>query len=84
MNIPVIEALAMGRATLVRNGTSKPYVAHVAPGRAKQLKAEMLALGVHFGIPLFVEVPDPKEDGEWTYLGLLLCDVHVFERIVAT
>ena len=84
MKIPILEALAEGRAKLVANGKGTPYVAHVSKRRAGELRDELSSIGCYFGVPLFVDVPHHEEEGDWLYLGIVLADVHVFERRVAT
>lgn len=78
MKLTVLEAILEGRADLERRGLEPPYVCHLGPKRATRLRAELRSLRAAFGIPLGGFVPDPKEEGEYLYLGLILGDVHVF------
>jgi hypothetical protein len=76
----VLFMLAEGRADMVRKGIVPPYVAHLLPKRAAKLRAELLHLGAVFGVP-FARVPDHREDDEkWFYMGIVLEDIHVYER----
>lgn len=82
MKLLVLETIIDGRAELVRDGRDPPFVVHLPPKRATRLRHELDSLGVSFGIPFGLEVPDPRDDGEeWKYYGLVLTDVHVYGRV---
>ena len=82
MRPDVLVGIAKGRADLISEGKEPPFSAHLPPRRAARLRREMEVLGVSFGIALSGRyVPEPREDEyEWIYLGIILSDVHVFER----
>lgn len=77
----VLHALAEGRAKLEQESGSRVRVAFMSKRRGDQLREELTSLGVHFGIPLNGVIPHAREEGEWTYLGIVLDDVHVFARV---
>lgn len=82
MRLLVLETIALGRADMVTRRLTPPYVVHLPPKRAARLRAELASIGVPFGIPLGVDVPEPRDDGEaWFYFGTVLGDVHVWGRI---
>ena len=81
MNLPVLEAIASGRAKLEAANGARVRVAYLSRRRANELREELDGLGVYFGIPLGRAVPHAPEEGEWFYLGLVLDDVHVFARV---
>lgn len=58
----------------------KSIVAYVTKRWAKRLRAELSELGVALALPIGAPIPEPKE-GTWKYLGLVLGDVHVYERV---
>jgi hypothetical protein len=76
----VLLGIARGRAELVMNKRDAPYIVHLSGRKAKALRRELDDLGVGFGIPLGCFVPDPRDDEGWTYLGIILDDVHVYEK----
>lgn len=77
----VLLGLAAGRADLVARNIEPPYVVNLPPKRASRLEREMKDLGAPFGFPLAENVPDPREEGTWRYLGIVLGDVHVYGRV---
>lgn len=81
MILLALEALAESRAQNEAAGRQPPYITHLRPRRAMRLKAELRSIGVSFGIP-FGSPPPPREpEEEWAYLGIVLGDVHVYERL---
>jgi hypothetical protein len=77
----VLLSIAAGRADIVHDGKEPPFIVHMPRKRAALLREEMSALGVAFGIPIGVDVPEPRDDEGWKYLGVILADVHVYERV---
>ncbi len=72
--------IAEGRAKLVNDNHDPPFIVHLTAKKADVLRDELGSLGVGFGIPLGMAVPDPRDDEGWRYLGVILDDVHVYER----
>ncbi len=77
-----IEKLAVGRATLEDSGRKPPYITHLSDKRVARLRRELAELGVAFGLQIGTNVPEPRSEEFWNYLGTVLGDVHVYARRV--
>lgn len=82
MKLLVLETILESRTALVANEAKPPYVCHLPPKRAARLRRELESLGTPFGLPLSGFVPAPREpEEEWSYMGIVLGDVHVYGRV---
>lgn len=74
----VLLSIAHKRATLLGRERYPPYVIYLSRTKAKWLRLELETLASAFGVPLGQQVPEPRDDRGWEYLGIVLSDVHVY------
>lgn len=76
----MLARIVAGRHDLIEHGENPPFLVRLPRRDARSLRQELDDMGASFGVPFCVPMSTKQDPSDWKYIGLILEDVHVYEK----